>query len=255
MDIRWRLKSFWQPFWRFLVWGDSAWGKAIKVIGLLLFIGGPSVASFWESPGYIYLYGLNQQIISTPLKFTAFLPLLLAGFWIVFAAGRAWELAGVPELIIADHLIADEVVENQIFFRLEIESREKDFDTTVRLIKVLDTNYKHLLPGRFPIELEWSNHPGETSIHLSADVKESVSLALMRRRTLGDFELIYTGVRHKGEIKLAVGERAYFHLRIDHRKRKPIERWFWFEKKSNSSFSFESCAKPEAIPATSKRAE
>lgn len=245
----WRLKSFWQPFWRFLVWGNSARDGVFKVIALIILLGGLTIGSIWEAPGYLYFYILHREILSTPISFGVFLTILFSLAWILFAAGRAYELAGIPELVIADDLVADEVMPSHFFFRLGLMSKSEDFNTTVRLIEVLDTDQNRLLPGRFPIELEWSNHPEQTGIHLNADVAESVSLAAMQPRTLGDYELIYTGARHRGGIKLAIGEKAYFHLRIEHRKRKPIERWFCFEKTSNSSFSFEPCAKPQANPA------
>ena len=236
----WRLKSFWQPFWRFLFWGDSSWGKAAKVIGLLLLIGGPTMAAFWESPGFLYLHALNREIISSPFRFSALIAILAAVFWILVSAGRAYELAGIPELIIDNDLTADALGDN-FNFRLRLKAKQSDYNTTVALIDVIDGKGESVLPGRFPVELEWSHHPGESKIHLKADRYESVSVAMMQRVTLGDYALQYTGARHLGDLGLKVGDKVYFHLQIERQKSKPIERWFMFEKVDSSEFRFEPC--------------
>lgn len=228
----WRFKSFWEPFWRFLVWGNSTWGKATKVIGLLLFIGGSSIASFWESPGYLILHAFNREIISTPFRFSVLMAIILALFWIFICIGRAYELAGIPDLIVGEDLVIDG--EN---FRLELESKQKDFDTTVTLIEILDEKKSRVLPGRFPLELEWSHHPGESKVYLKAGIRGSVSVAMMHPRSLGDYMLQFTGAQHLGTLTLKAGDKVYFHLHIEHRRHKPIERWFCFEKVDNCTFS------------------
>ncbi len=234
----WRLKSFWEPFWRFLVWGDSTRGKAAKVIGLLLYIGGPSIVAFWESPGYLYLHALNREIISTPFRFGVVIAIFITVSWLLVSAGRAYELAGIPELVIDNDLVADTIGDNSNF-RLRLKAKQSDYDTTVTLIDVTNAKGESVLPGRFPIELEWSHHPGESKIHLKADKYESVSVAMMQRVTLGDYALKYTGARHSGDLGLKVGDKAYFHLQIEHRKDKPIELCFIFEKLDDSTFRFE----------------
>jgi len=103
----WRLKSFWTPFWQFLVWGDSKQAKVRKIIGLVLLVGGPAIASIWETPGYFSLYAFHREIISTPFQFGALMAILLAVSWIFVFAGRAYELAGVPTLKVGDELIPD----------------------------------------------------------------------------------------------------------------------------------------------------
>lgn len=242
----WRLKQFLTLWLRLFASGESTWGKIRKVIAALIFVGLLPFA-FWNYSVPIYLQAPDASVaLIVQVRLGLLLAIIATIVWMLISAGRAYELAGVPELTVANDLIADEVLQDQFFFRLVLTSRAQDFDTTVRLMEVLDANLNRMLPARFPIELEWSNHPDEISVHLTADVSESVSVALMRRKTIGDYELIYTAVHHKGTINLAVGERAYFHIRIEHRKGKPIERWFWFEKTSNSSFSFESCVDPRS---------
>jgi hypothetical protein len=254
----WRFKSFLQPFWRFLVWGDSALGKVVKVFGLILLIGGPWIASRWETPGYLILHAFNREIISTPFRFGVLMAILIASFWILVSAGRAYELAGIPELIIDNELVAD-TLGNNSNFRLRLKAKQSYYDTTVSLIDVINAKGESVLPGRFPIDLEWSHHPGESKIHLKADKYESVSIAMMQRVTLGDYALKYTGARHLGDLGLKVGDKVYFHLQIEHRKRKPIERWFWFEKTDSSTFTYEPSSPltvtPQANLATSRRAE
>ncbi len=228
----WRFKSFWQPFWRFLVWGDSAWGKATKVIGLLLFIGGPSIASFWESPGYLILHTFDREIISTPFRFSILMAIILAVFWTWICIGRAYELAGVPDLQVAEHLVNDRDV-----FRLILLCDQKDFETTVSAMEIFNADGTRRLPGRFPLELDWTHHSGESRVHLVKGVPTSVSVAQINRSPSGMVGLlICTGAKHPCPIEMQKGESVYFYLWIERAKQKPIERWFHFERTNDAEF-------------------
>src|SRR5260370_29031292 len=100
----WWLSSFWSPFWRFLVWGNSKREGITKVITLALFVGVPFLGSLWESPAFLYLYALNRELVSTPTRFGALISAIVALTWIVFSAGRAFDLAGFPDLVVAEDL-------------------------------------------------------------------------------------------------------------------------------------------------------
>ena len=205
-----------------------------KVIGALIFLGILRLTA-WDTSILIAIQ-LSPPLINVRLGLLIFI--IAAITWALISAGRAYELAGIPDLIVANDLVADPLGDT-FNFRLGLKSKQKDFDTTVTLIDVLDSKGESVLPGRFPIELEWSHHPGESRIHLKAEISQSASLALMRRVSLGDYELLYTGARHLGNLGLKVGDKVYFHLHIEHRKHKPIERWFSFEKVDNCTFNAE----------------
>lgn len=236
----WRLKSFWEPFWRFLVWGDSTWGKVTKVIGLLLFIGGPSIASFWESPGYLILHAFNREIISTPFRFSILMAIILAVLWTLICIGRAYELAGIPDLQIAEELVDDRDV-----FRLILLCNQKDFETTVSVMEVFNVDGTRRLPGRFPLELDWTHHSGESRVHLVKGVPTSVSVAQINRSSSGLVGMLFcTGAKHGCPIEMQKGQSVYFHLRIEHAKQEPIERWFRFERTDEAEFK----AFPNLLP-------
>ncbi len=73
-----------------------------------------------------------------------------------------------------------------------------------------------LVPGRFPLELEWTHHPGESDVQLAADFEESVSVAALRPKAFAWVDLAFTGARHEEEVRLNVGESIYFLLSIQH---------------------------------------
>jgi len=212
------------------VWGDSAWGRVIKATGLILFIGGPSIASIWETPGYFYLRAFDQPIISTPFRFGVLMAILVAVFWILVSAGRAYELAGAPELVVAEELELDFA-----HFRLKLLSKRKDLKTKVRLMDIVNSSLTPLVPGRFPLELEWTHHPGESDILLTVNFEESVSVATLRPKAFGWVDLAFTGARHEEEVTVSTGQSVYFLVSVQH-PRKPIERWFRFERIGDVAF-------------------
>jgi len=230
----WRLKDFLKLWGHLFASGESRWSWVRKVIGALVFLG---ILRFtaWDISVLIAIQAL-PPLINVRLGLLIFI--IAAAVWALLSAGRAYELAGIPELIIANDLVVDPLGDN-FNFRLKLKSKQKDFDTTVTLIDVLNFQGESVLPGRFPIELEWTHHPSESRIHLKAGISESVSLAMMRRISLGDYELEYTGARHLGNLGLKVGDKVYFHLHVEHRRHKPIERWFSFEKVDNCKFNSE----------------
>jgi len=74
----WRFKTFWEPFWRLLLWGETKWKGVLKVVSLAILIFGPSLASFWESPsGYLSLKILDREIISTPLRLSVLVAIIV----------------------------------------------------------------------------------------------------------------------------------------------------------------------------------
>ena len=238
--IAWWLQTFWSPFWRFLVWGNSKREGIRKVLTLVLAVGVPSLASLWESPAYLYLHALNREIVSWPIRFGVLISVIIGFVWIVFAAGRAFELAGIPELVVAEELELD-----YIHFRLKLLSKRKDFKTKVRLMRIFAGDVTPLMTGRFPLELEWTHHPGESDIQLTADFEESVSVAALRPKAFAWVDLAFTGARHEGEITvLNKGESVYFLISVQH-PTKLIERWFRFERVSDTEFE----TFPEAPPA------
>lgn len=130
-----------------------------KMIGALVFLG---ILRFtaWDISVLIAIQ-TPPPLINVRLGLLVFI--IAAVAWALLSAGRAYELAGIPELIIANDLVADPLGDT-FNFRLGLKSKQKDFDTTVTLIDVLDPKGESVLPGRFPIELEWSHHPGESRI-------------------------------------------------------------------------------------------
>ena len=237
----WRFKTFWEPFWRLLLWGETKWKGVLKVVSLAILIFGPSLASFWESPsGYLSLKILDREIISTPLRLSVLVAIIVGLLWVVFVIGRAYEMSGIPELSVETELILDSG-----FYRLFLESKEKDLDTKARLMKILDTKGEPLVPGRFPLELEWSHHSKESEVHLTAGFRESVSVA-MCTVDKGTACIFFTGARHKGKVPIEEKDKIYFQVLIEYPKHKPIERWFCFQR-LGGSFSASS-ERPPMLP-------
>jgi len=223
----WRFRDFISLWWRLFAWGQSRTAKVIKVLGLVFTaIGIPALLNSNLS--------FNLLLNETPHVYTVSVGKLIAGVllvaWALITGALAWERSGVPELTIEDELVADRIGANTSF-RLGITAKQKDFETAVRLLEILDEKCVPILPGRFPIELEWTHHPTQGKVELKAGIKESVSVAMMKRISLGDYDLCYTGARHGDRLNLKVGDKAYYHVRIEHRK--PTERWFCFEKLDN----------------------
>lgn len=241
----WRFKTFWEPFWRLLLWGETKWKGVVKVVSLAILIFGPALASIWESPnGYLYLRILDREIISTPLRLSVLVAIVAGLVWFVFVIGRAYELSGIPELSVETELILDSG-----FYRLFLESKRKDMDTKARLMSILDTKGQSLVPGRFPLELEWSHHSKESLVHLTAGFRESVSVA-MCTIDKGAPCLFFTGARHKGNLPIGEKGKVYFQVLVEYPKHKPIERCFSFERLGNSftvSAELPSMS-PQAIP-------
>jgi hypothetical protein len=153
--------------------------------------------------------------------------------------------------------VANDLALDGYNFRLKIEAKQKDFETTVRLMEILDSN-NNPIPGPFPLEMEWTNHPRESTVKLKAGIPESVSVVNMQRVGLAKHILQYTGATFLGPLDFEIGEKVYFHLRIEHRKNKPIERWIRFERKALESFESLPAVRPnvtlpQAIPLDSKR--
>jgi len=225
----WRLKTFWEPFWRLLLWGETKRKKFAKGASLAILISGPSLASIWESPnGYLYLKILNREIVATPLRLSVLAASIVGLLWLVFVIGRAYELSGIPELSVETELILDSG-----FYRLFLESKEKDLDTKARLMKIVDIKGQACVPGRFPLELEWSHHKRESAVHLTAGFKESVSVA-MSTIAGGTVGLFFTGAQHQGPVPIEEKEKIYFQVLIEYPKHKPIERWFCFQRLGGS---------------------
>lgn len=225
MEQWWRLRSFWEPFWRLLLWGETKRKGVIKVIALASSLSVPSLASFWESPSsYVFLSILHREVVSTPIRFGVLISISLGFLWLVFTIGRAYELSGVANLTVDTALIRDGKR-----YRLFLESNRKDLDTKVRLMEILDASCKPLVPGRFPLELEWTHHPGQSSIHLTADVRESVSVVAIDYDDAGRPSLLLTGAQHSAAIALGTFKEAYLQVLIEYPKHRPIERWFCVE--------------------------
>ena len=224
----WHLKDFLKLWVHFFASGESKWSWLRKAIGALVFLG---ILRFtaWDTSVLIAIQN-SPPLINVRLGLFIFI--VLAIVWALISIGRAYELAGIPELVIEDDLTGDRL-DDDFWFRLKLKSEQKDFDTIVTLIDVLNSQLESVLPGRFPIELEWSHHPGESRIHLKAGIFQSVAIG---RVSLSDYALRYTGARHSGDLGLNVGDKVYFHLHIEHRKHTPIVRWFSFEKVSSISY-------------------
>ena len=194
----------------------------------------------WKSSGYLYFYAFNTEFISSPVQIGTLAAIIIAFAWIMVSIGRAYELSGIPELDVADELDEDHDV-----FRLRLLSEQKDFETTVRLMEVFNADGSRRLPGRFPISLDWTHHSGESKIHLTKGVSESVSVARINRSETGQVGMLfYTGATHSDAIQIGIGGSAYFYLRIDRATRKPIERWFRFEQTAHAEIK----AFPNALP-------
>lgn len=238
-----RFKIFVGLWWRLYAWGQSRTQRLVKVIGLALTVFG--IPTLLTSNLTIQLL-LND----TPYVFTVGVGKLIAVVlliaWALITGALAWERSGVPDLVVENDLTQD-AIGNDTNFRLGLTAEQKDFETVVRLLEILDRNCRPILPGRFPIELEWSHHPQQVKVELKAGIKEHISVAMMKRVSLGSYDLFYTGARHGGALDLKVGDKAYFHVRIEHRMNKPIKRWFCFEKLDHHIFE----CKPSAPPAPS----
>lgn len=218
----WRLKDFFKRWAHFFASGESSWSWVRKVLGALVFLG---ILRFtaWDIPVLIAIQN-SPPLINVRLGLLIFIIAAIA--WALISAGRAYELAGVPDLSVATKLEEDRDI-----FRLFLVSKQKDFETTVRLMEVFNADGTRYLPGRFPIPLDWTHHSGESLIHLTEGVPESVSVARINRSPTGRVGMLfYTGATHLDAIQIATGESSYFCLRIDRATRKPIERWFRFER-------------------------
>ena len=226
--VLWRLKQFLKLWGRFLIAGESHWGKARKVITLLFFLG--------VIPYILRDYSLLIYLQPSGTYFDVRLSLLLAiSFavaWALLTAGRAYELAGVPELRVAKNLEYD-----QGFFRLRLLSVQKDLDTTVRLLAILDQNGQAHLLSRFPLELEWTHHPNESRVHLTAGFEESVSVANFDSYGVGVAQIRFTGSSHKGLLKIDTGRSVHFYLSVEYAKRKPVNRCFEFHHVGNGTIN------------------
>src|SRR6266404_309569 len=242
--MAWWLTSFWSPFWRFLVWGNSKSEGFKKVLTLIVAVGAPYIASTWESPAYLYLYAFHREIISTPVRFGVLISAVITIIWIILAAGRAIELTGIPKLKVSKSLKDD-----QDFFRMYMVSEKKDFETTVWLMGVYNADGKSLLPGRFPLELEGTHKPGESSISLRKGIPASVVVAEIRRSNTGQVSVLFgRGAKHHCAIIFSRGKSVYFHLNVDYSPLAPIERWFRFERIDEAEFKAYSVDTPPFTP-------
>jgi hypothetical protein len=247
----WRLTSFWQPFWRFLVWGDSWQKRIIKMIILLAGIIGLPI--FWKTPAYLYLYAFEIEFISRYVQIGTIAAVLIAFAWILISIGRAYELSGVPDLQVADELERDQDV-----FRLRLFSQEKDFKTTVWLHEVYNADGTKHLKGRFPVDLEWSHNPNKSNVHLVKGISSTVAVAEVRYSDTGMVGMLfYTGATNKLPLQVSKGQSLYFELLVERKPLTPIRRWFRFERTDDAEFrAFPNELPPftpQAIPLTSKR--
>jgi len=228
-----------QPFWRFLVWGNSWQERIIKMV--ILFLGIIGLPIFWKSPAYIYLTAFGIEFVSSYVQVGTILAILIALAWILLSIGRAFELSGVPNLQVANELINDRDV-----FRLRLLCEQKDFETRVWLMEVFHANGGVVLGGRFPAELATTNSPGQSVVSLKKGIPASVSVAEIRRSGTGSVGMLfYTGAdSNRWPIEMQKGQRVYFHLWIEYANRNPIERWFCFERVDDAEF----VTNPHALP-------
>lgn len=239
-----RIQAFWRPFWRFLLWGDTKRKGINKLIALGLVFFGSSVVALFETPGYLYVYALQREIISTPFRFGLVFTGIAAAVWILISLGRALELSGVPHLRVGNELERDADV-----FRLRLLVQEKDFETRVWLHQVYNADGTLRLPGRFPVELEWSHNPNQSVVHLVKGVSSTVAVAEVQYSETGLVGMLfYTGASGKFPIQMAKGQSLYFELLIDRRPLKPIVRWFRFERTDEAEFA----AFPNELPLKSQ---
>jgi hypothetical protein len=239
----WRLGKFLTLWWHFFASGESKWGKASKLIGLLFFLFAIP-ATLWRIP-FVFCLQLEGGCLPWSIRLGLLVAIAVGIGWLLLTAGRAYENSGVPELIVGKELAYDGVR-----YRLALMSKEKDLDTKVRLMGIVDANNDPLVPpARFPLELEWSHHPEKSAIHLTAGIADSVSVANIHVTKSGLVSLVFTGAQHQGHIALESNQGAYFHLLIEYPKRKLIERWFRFEEVGDDPPAFNVTAdRPTLMP-------
>jgi hypothetical protein len=149
--------------------------------------------------------------------------------WALITGALAWERSGFPVLIVGDTLNWDNVR-----YRLTLTCKEKPYDTSVRLLEIVDATGRHIVPpGRMNLDLEWTHHGGRGDVHIKANETETVSVATIREEG-GKTLLRFTGATHAENI-LVTDKRAYFHLQVAHHP-KPIERWFCFAPPTSGIF-------------------
>jgi hypothetical protein len=225
----WRLKSFLKDWSHFFASGESRWSWVRKAIGTLTFLGFLRL-TIWDISVLVTLQSRTTPLINIRLGFLIFLIVAMA--WVLITIGRAYERAGIPEVWAEQNLEVDQDV-----FRLFLRSEQKDFETVVRLMAVFDSDGAALLPGRFPLPLEWTHHPGESRVQLTKGIPESVSVARINRSASGLVsKLSCTGANHNCPLEIRRNGTVYFQLRVERGMLKPIERWFSFERLDNAEF-------------------
>jgi hypothetical protein len=246
----WRLKQFLGLWLRFFASGESKWGKARKVIGLVIFMG-LLPYTLRDISFLVYLQPATGSYTEVRLGLLVFI--IATAAWALLSAGRAYELAGVPNLRVGTELERDRDVS-----RLPLLCEQKYFETTVWLREVFNADGTRHLPGRFPLELERTHKPKESRVHLTKGVPASVSVAQVNYSTSGRVGMLFcTGAQHPCPLEIVKGKSVYFWLWIEHATRKPIERWFRFERTDDAEFMAFPVTQPpftpQAIPAMSKR--
>jgi hypothetical protein len=218
----WRcLKQFFKLWWHFYASGESTRGKVRKVLGLLIVIGAIPVA--------VSNYGLLIYFQADPALSPAFLTRLNLGLllavlfaiaWGLLSAGRAYELSGIPVLIVGDNLEWDDMR-----YRLSLTSKGGSYETSVRLLEIVAADGRQIIPEeRLHIDMERTHYKGRGDIPIRKNQTEHVSVATIRDE--GRYhKLMFTGATYAED--MLVLDRVYFHLEIAYEP-KPIERWFCF---------------------------
>lgn len=208
------------------------------MIGLLVVLVGIP-ATF--SDAYIFLYILLNDPPIYKVRVGSLVGILLAVAWALITAAIAWERSGIPVLIVGDNLEYD-----GLRYRLSLHSKDKPYDTNVRLLEIVTEDGRNIVPlGRLNLDMDWT-HYGGGDVHIKKNHTETVGIATIRDEG-GQHLLRFTGARHSENIHIL--DRAYFHLRIAYEP-KPIDRWFCFHK-SDGVFPVTNEAPPtqSAIPA------
>lgn len=228
MQLWWRLKTFLKLWWHLFASGESRWAWVRKLISRLIFLGTLGYIA-WDVSVLIFLQAPTTPLIN--VRFGLLIFIVAAVAWALLTAGRAYEQAGVPDLIVDNELIYD-----QGNYRLFLTSKQKGIKTKVWLQEIVNADNEPIVShGRFPLEMEWTNHAEELDIVLPRGRKQSISVALVKRQSGNPAELWFTGARNGGEVRFNKGESAYIHLLIEHPRRN-IERWFRFERVNDISF-------------------
>lgn len=215
-----RLRVFGSLWVQLFAWGESRQKRVVKVLSLLFALLGIP-AAFWES--YLSL----SLLLSDPPVFKVRLGVFIGGLvvfvWALVTAAIAWERSGVPVLIVGDDLEWD-----GLRYRLSLHSKDRPYDTSVRLLEIIDATGRSVVPtGRLNLDMDWTHHSGSGDVHIKKNETETVAIATILEEGRPIPLLRFTGATHGEDIHVI--DRVYFHLRVAYDS-KPIDRWFCFKR-------------------------